>query len=182
MSHPEMRGSYETTARKAARRRWAEAGHASKKMRAYLQSQANPFHDLAVRQKSIEANARRGYRHLNGGNGRGPTAAQQTLHDLTGWPMEATVSTGQRGGGLPTHYKLDLSHPVAKIAVEVDGQSHKSKATREADGRKTAFLESRDWVVMRFKNEEVEADAEMLAQKMLNAAEARRSTTSKPIT
>lgn len=58
------------------------------------------------------------------------------------------------GSGYPTHYKLDLAWPLAMVAVEVDGGSHKSLKVQEADRRKDSFLRQNGWRVFRVSNEE----------------------------
>ena len=42
-----------------------------------------------------------------------------------------------------------------KIAVEVDGSSHRTKKWRFLDARKTEVLEALGWRVLRFTNEDV---------------------------
>ncbi len=59
---------------------------------------------------------------------------------------------------LPTHYCVDLAIPELKIAIEVDGNSHKTKKWRYLDKRKTEVLNFLGWIVIRFWNEEVTQD------------------------
>ena len=126
------------------------------KLAAHLSSPSNPLRDPAVRARATEASRALGFPSLNGGNGRGPTRPQRLLADALGWPMEHAVSTGSpRQPGMPTHYKIDIANPELWIAIEVDGVSHMTRAVREADARKDAWLRSRGWTVLRFSNERV---------------------------
>ena len=93
---------------------------------------------------------------VRGGNGRGPSVPQVMLAEALGWKMEFVVPTNEpRGSGYPSHYKIDIANPVAKIAIEVDGNSHASAARRAQDEKKDGFLVSRGWSVLRFSNREV---------------------------
>ncbi len=83
---------------------------------------------------------------------------QQKLFDALGrgWVLEHVVTTNMpRGSGYPTNYKIDIAHPVLKIAIEVDGATHFGEAARKRDRRKEAFLQSRKWKVIRFTNAEI---------------------------
>lgn len=55
-------------------------------------------------------------------------------------------------------YILDFACLQAKLAVEIDGPSHDQ--TVESDERRTAFLETKDFTVMRFSNEDVRTNLE----------------------
>lgn len=95
---------------------------------------------------------------IRGGNGTGMTAPQMLLLSTLGktWRCEHVVPTGARmRGGPPTHYKLDIALPEKMIAVEVDGMSHRTLHRQAADARKTTWLESHGWCVLRFSNQEV---------------------------
>jgi hypothetical protein len=130
------------------------------KLRIHLQGQTNPFRDPRVREKSIAANMRKGYAHLNGGNGRGPSEPQlrlwEMLCELTGlpWEMEHILRTGTMSP-LPTHYKLDIALPSLKICIEVDGKGHRCKKVMESDLRKEQFLSMSGWATFRVLNEQV---------------------------
>lgn len=93
-----------------------------------------------------------------GGNGRGLTEPQKALAGALGWETEVVVLTGTKGNGVPSHYKVDIASKEAKIAIEVDGRSHRSRIVAERDLKKSRFLESRGWRVLRFSNEEVMAN------------------------
>ena len=96
---------------------------------------------------------------IHGGNGRPHPVHQTALAAALGWQMEVVIPTGLwRGSGYPTCYKADIGNPVLKIAIEVDGGSHNSIGQMAKDKKKTEFLESKGWKVLRFKNKTVETD------------------------
>lgn len=116
-----------------------------------------------------------------GGNGQ-VTVPQQLLAAALGWPMEYAVTTGPgRAGGLPNSFKLDIAEPSLRIAIEVDGNSHKATPRKAEDARKTAFLESIGWTVLRFWNREVTDDlAGCVRTVMSTISKLRDSTTTSP--
>ena len=140
--------------------------HASARMTA-----RNPMANPASRAAMAATLKTMGHKpQVQGGNGRGPTVPQKTLADLLGWPMEVVVPTGQRArGGPPSHYKLDLANPSAKVAVEVDGSSHGTLAVRERDRRKDQWLTAAGWTILRFTNREVTADPAACARAAMSA-------------
>jgi hypothetical protein len=110
-----------------------------------------------------------------GGNGTGPTKMEVQLHSQLpwGWLLNYIEPTKiPRGNGYPTHYKLDIANPLRKIAVEIDGGSHYALTRRAQDEKKSKFLESRGWSVLRFTNDEIATALEACVQRIL-------STTSK---
>jgi hypothetical protein len=143
-------------------------------MQRYLHSDRNPFRSQDVRQKSIDANRASGYAHLTGGNGHGLTPAEKMLSDATGW-KPFVIGTGPRCDGIPTHYKLDLANPEARISVEVDGKSHLTKKVAAYDAKKTAWLAERGWIVLRFTNEQVIENVAACADRILEV-ERQRTT------
>ena len=74
----------------------------------------------------------------------------------TNWFPELIIITGN--GYLPYHYKIDLGNPVLKIAIEIDGGSHCSYTAKRRDLRKTNFLKSIGYRVLRFTNQQVLED------------------------
>jgi hypothetical protein len=92
-----------------------------------------------------------------GGNGQ-PTVPQVRLAEALGWPMEVAIMTAPVKNlfpSLPSCYKVDLAHSELKIAVEVDGESHKLKKWRFLDRRKEEVLRALGWTVLRFWNADV---------------------------
>jgi very-short-patch-repair endonuclease len=69
-----------------------------------------------------------------------------------------------RDGELPYHYKLDLACPSTKLAIEIDGETHRSSAVQTADLRKVKRLAGKGWTVLRFTNREVVVDTTKCAQ------------------
>lgn len=162
MSRPDFVASLHTPKQAEASRQAMQRLHRNPKamenLRRYLLSDRNPFRDPVKRaeaqNKAHKKLVASGYCMLSGGNGKGPTRPQLMLARLLGWPTEYVVPT--RGlPGYPSHYKLDIANPERRIAIEVDGQSHWSKAVRAKDIKKTRFLEERGWTVLRFRNAEV---------------------------
>lgn len=115
---------------------------------------------------------------LNGGNGTGLTLPQLMLAKRLGWETEYVVRTKMpRGTGYPTCYKLDIAEPILMIAIEVDGQSHRSKERIAQDAKKDEFLEHLGWKVIRVRNEAVLGDCEKVAQSILSSISKRRPAT-----
>lgn len=139
--------------------------HASGRMK-----DRNPMSSAESRAKMAATLREIGHRpRSQGGNGHGLTEPQRALSDLLGWPTEVIVPTGQRvKGGPPSHYKIDVGNPAAKVAVEVDGRSHSSLARQESDRRKDDWLRGAGWCVLRFTNEEVMADTAAVAATVLS--------------
>jgi len=87
---------------------------------------------------------------LRAGNGCPPTLTELGLLFLLGcdWEWNAPIPTKMPpDSGFPRHYKLDISNSALKVCIEVDGNSHASR--REQDEKKTLFLESCGWRVLR---------------------------------
>lgn len=91
-----------------------------------------------------------------GGNGTGPSESEAALLDKLGdgWVHNHVVPTGRSSKNGPTHYKLDVAHPERRVAIEVDGNSHKARDRRRADTRKDEFLQGLGWTVIRLTNRE----------------------------
>ena len=124
----------------------------------------NPFKtdDGAIRAKSLSTRRAQGFSYLQGGNGHGLTEPQQKLWSALGddWTPEYICHTGNptrgqnRTPGIPPYYKIDLAHESRKIAVELDGEGHLSRTTRERDERKTAWLLAHGWTAIRVRNKD----------------------------
>jgi hypothetical protein len=95
-----------------------------------------------------------------GGNGK-ITEPQGIVAMVCGFEMEYAIATAPVIGqfpSLPTVYKVDLAVPDIRLAIEIDGNSHKSKKWKFLDRRKTEILSALGWSVLRFWNHEVYAD------------------------
>ena len=98
------------------------------------------------------------------------------LAEALGLPTEHSIETAPVRGqfeSLPNCYKVDLASPEHRLAIEVDGKTHRLKKWQFLDARKTAVLNALGWSVLRFTNEAVMADLDAVA------AEIRRSMTSR---
>jgi hypothetical protein len=137
--------------------------HASTRMKAN-----NPMHRGDARERMTATLRAIGHKpSVRGGNGTGLTAPQAALLDALGYPWEAELivpTLQKRGSGYPTHYKLDLAHPLLEIAVELDGQSHCLLSRQAQDRKKDQFLRDRAWAVLRLKNEDVMRDVPAAAE------------------
>lgn len=133
----------------------------------------NPMHRQEIRSKMSATLRAMGWGPtVRGGNGCPPTPQQQAMAEALGWEMEVVVPTGHHqrdGSGYPTCYKLDVGNEELKVGVEVDGFSHCSFERQEMDHKKDEFLDSLGWLVLRFKNKEVDTDLEGCVRKVREA-------------
>lgn len=118
----------------------------------------NPMEDPEVRAK-VSASLRGRTFLARGGNGT-PTAPQLRLHAALRplSVMELAIPTAAATGqfpSLPTNYKVDIGLPHRRLAIEVDGNSHRSRKWQFLDRRKGAVLVSLGWSVLRFSNQDV---------------------------
>jgi len=109
-----------------------------------------------------------GFRGVRGGNGAGPTVPEQALMAELGdgWVWQYAIPTGKpRGQGYPTSYKVDIAKPGCKLAIEVDGESHRPR--RAHDEKKDRLLESLGWTVVRVPNRRAVQNAKEEAERIL---------------
>ena len=97
---------------------------------------------------------------VRGGNGTGMTPAEallaSTLEPLGfQWNLPIALGKGCRQAGYPPAYKVDFGCRARKLALEVDGQSHRLQARQEQDRKKEARLKELGWSVFRVANEAV---------------------------
>lgn len=121
----------------------------------------NPMSDPACRLKVSKTLQAMGHRPpWTGGKGRGLTVPQKMLLEALGeeWRAEFAVPVRPRQSDLPTCFYIDLALPAAKLAVEVDGSSHRIAERKEQDRKKEAYLEGLGWRVIRFWNDEILSD------------------------
>jgi len=91
------------------------------------------------------------------------------LAEALGWPMEVYIPTGfVRVPGCPPFYLVDIAFPELRIAIEVDGSSHRALKVQERDARKEAFLRGSGWAVLRFTNKEVLENLDGCVQKVMS--------------
>jgi hypothetical protein len=94
---------------------------------------------------------------LRGGNGQ-TTVPQEQLAAALGLTLEHAIPTAPIRGlieRMPSSYKVDLACVPAKLAVEVDGNSHKTLLGKARDQKKDAALRALGWSVLHFTNEQV---------------------------
>lgn len=126
----------------------------------------NPMEDPEVRARMAATLRAVGHQpQVKGGNGRGPTECEALLFgaltlvsDPGTWQLNYIDpnGVGSRDRGEPTHYKIDIAWPAGRIAVEVDGPSHRCR--KDEDHRKNVVLGSRGWRVIRITNQRVHDD------------------------
>lgn len=102
------------------------------------------------------------FNKIKGGNGRINVLQTQFLHDINDissyrWESELAIKTDNeaRLTGSPNHYKIDIACLERKIAIEIDGQSHKNLIIKEKDNRKDLFLKRNGWIVKRINNSDL---------------------------
>lgn len=151
------------------------------KLSRHLNGPGNPFRDPEVRKRAVRRNRELGYPGLRrrGGNGTGLTEPQRLLSQRLGWPTEVVVVTDSqaRSEGSPNSYSVDVAEPERLIAVEVDGESHKSLSRQESDSRKDEFLRRAGWTVYRFTNRQVMTDLDSVVSSILRPSTVSTSPT-----
>lgn len=160
----------------AARMAATNKRHAAARMKA-----RNPMARPESREKMRGTLKAIGHRPpVRGGNGKGLTVPQSHLAQALGWDTEVIVRTGQRrvnAEHLPSHYKLDIADRALKVAIEVDGGSHAMRERQEQDAKKTAFLSSRGWTVLRFSNRDVMERLEACVQTVMSTTSKLKGST-----
>ena len=130
----------------------------------------NPMKSPDVRQKVSNSLKAIGHKPpMRKGNGTGMTVPQKILFDaLCDFNPIAEYGEyiGEIRGLYPFCYKIDIAIPKCKIAIEVDGNSHKLLSRREEDIKKTEALQSKGWKVLRFWNEEILANLNNCLEKI----------------
>jgi len=64
------------------------------------------------------------------------------------------------------NYIVDFCYPRAKLVIEIDGEYHFEKEIAEYDKERTLFLETVDFRVIRFTNEQILKDPEIVIEKI----------------
>lgn len=129
----------------------------------------NPMKNLAAKEKMQKTLKRIGHKPcIHGGNGTGDTTPQKLLSKALGWPTEVVVVTKMRNLGYPPCYKVDIANREQKIAIEVDGPSHGALRVKAADAKKTNYLQSHGWKVLRFTNDQVLKDLKRCVETVMS--------------
>jgi hypothetical protein len=95
--------------------------------------------------------------NFKGGNGQQPIPIILQLAERLeplGFIRELPIKTKGHGTRLkvPTCYKVDFGHPKKKVAIEVDGPSHRARARQKQDRKKEIVLKALGWKVKRIKH------------------------------
>jgi hypothetical protein len=134
--------------------------------------QSNPMVVPEHREKASAKLRGRTFSGIRGGNGQ-LTSQQTTLASALGWEMEVTIPSGNPKWPVLV---VDIGNLDLKIAVEVDGYSHRTAKQKNRDQMKTEMLKAIDWFLIRFWNSEVDNDLEKCVSSVLNLCQARKST------
>ncbi|MEK7278860.1 MAG: endonuclease domain-containing protein [Chloroflexota bacterium] len=106
--------------------------------------------------------------------------ARDMRHPLT--PAEHKVWAGARNNQLGFkirrqhiigHFIPDFYCSAAKLAIEIDGDSHADPDQAEYDAARTAWLEARGVHVIRFGNQDVHENLEAVLEAIRRACEER---------
>jgi len=100
-----------------------------------------------------------------GGKGQGPSPREVRLAEALGMSVHVVVRTGKRPP-FPPHYTIDVGIACLKIAIEIDGPSHRSLSVQESDRRKTRFLRQFGWHVFRVTNDQVDYEFKRIVAKL----------------
>lgn len=90
-----------------------------------------------------------------GGKGQGPSPREVRLATALGMSVHVVIRTG-KPSPFPKHYTIDCACHLRKIAIEIDGPSHRVLHVQKSDRRKTRFLRSIGWHVFRVTNDMVD--------------------------
>ena len=61
---------------------------------------------------------------------------------------------------------LDFYCPTIRFGIEVDGDVHNTTEAQQHDKERTEFLEAQGITVIRFRNEEIEDDADSVVDRI----------------
>jgi very-short-patch-repair endonuclease len=68
--------------------------------------------------------------------------------------LHVSIPTHRRGI-YPPYYAVDVAFPSLRVAVEVDGPSHRGQAAQKKDRKKARLLRSLGWRIYRCTNEQL---------------------------
>ncbi len=141
-------------------------GRANPKVAAWMREN-NPMRNQSTRDKVSASMSGRTFL-ARGGNGT-TTEPQRRLVNALDLPMEYAVATAavkKAFSILPNAYKVDIANPALRLAIEVDGRTHRQPKWTYLDRRKTAVLSALGWSVLRFTNEEVMTELQACVEKV----------------
>ena len=135
----------------------------------------NPMNDPDVRARAHAATRGRGWLGTRGGNGAPMPAPQRLLHELTDWPTEVAIPTGNPQWHAAV---VDLANVELKVAIECDGLTHRTNRQQNRDRIKEQMLGALGWLVLRFSNETIMEQTEWVLQQIRDAERQRVSVSS----
>jgi len=139
----------------------------------------NPMENRTTVEKMMTTKRANGTLHVfpaeRGGNGKGLSVPQQMLAVALGWQTEVPVRAKTPLSGIASlvglkiahAYKVDIGNTELKIAIEVDGQSHRGKR-KTIDSKKDMCLKMLGWKVLRFTNKQVMEHLEVCVKDVLS--------------
>jgi very-short-patch-repair endonuclease len=77
---------------------------------------------------------------------------------------------------------VDLVHPDVKLAIEVDGPSHKHRVQKARDRWKERELQRRGWFVLRFSNQEIDTGLSRVVKTIRSTISKLKGTTTSTLT
>ncbi|WP_165922393.1 DUF559 domain-containing protein [Pseudonocardia endophytica] len=97
-------------------------------------------------------------------------------------PMETRIRLALLDGGLPApelqfelgRYRLDLAYPAAMLAIEYDGEHHRTAEQARYDLERQSYVDSRGWTVLRPPDFEVLGRPDVVADRVRHALAFRR--------
>jgi hypothetical protein len=136
----------------------------------------NPMNDIETRKKVSNTLKDRCHKPpIIGGNGRGLTKWQKILLDELllideTFVAEYIIKTKEFNQNkiYPNHYKIDIASEKYKLAIEVDGHTHKSNKIKLCDQKKTHILNLSGWTVLRFWNTQIEMELKDCVQMVMS--------------
>jgi len=148
-------------------------------------TQNNPMRFQAVIQKMMETKSANGtlrpVKPWQGGNGRGPTTQQAAIQAaFPGSIMELAIRTAMLGPrkttGYPHAYKADIAFPDIKLAIEIDGSTHRSAEGRVLDQKKDQCLQQLGWRVLRISNRQISRDFDKAVKRIKSVIRSMRTS------
>lgn len=97
--------------------------------------------------------------------------------------METRIRLALIDGGLPAPevqfplgpYRLDMAYPAAMLAVEYDGEHHRTPEQARYDLERQAFVDARGWTIVRPPGFEVLGRPDAVADRVRHALAFRRN-------
>ena len=90
-----------------------------------------------------------------GGKGQGASPRELKVRDALGLKMHFVLPT-RKQRPFPRHYTIDLADPSRRVAIEIDGPSHRLLSVKRSDARKARWLRSNGWTLIRVSNRDVD--------------------------